>query len=82
MIFVEISLEKWLEKHPDLKILNSFCNGCGSTLKTEKPFITKDFVGLTSAECQLCHNKTHKAMSFVSYDKSKISDWNDLISYL
>lgn len=82
MIYLDVNLDVWLQKYPDLKVVEGLCNNCGAVLKSERPFITKEYVGLTSDNCRECSSSSHKAMTFISYDKSKVDEWNKLLSYL
>lgn len=62
MIFPEITLEEWLERYPDLAVRKERCNGCCKKfIKTNKPFIEKDWVGLAA----ICECGFHGASSML-----------------
>lgn len=48
MIFPDVSLESWLKKYPALKVRKGKCPQCGSRIKTETPFVSSDWAGLTN----------------------------------
>ena len=52
MIFPEIPLEEWLKKHPDLEVRKDRCTDCGKSITTDKPFLSKEWIGLAAiCEC-------------------------------
>lgn len=49
MIYPNISLEEWLEKHP-IEPVEGKCY-CGRIHRTTKPVILKDYIGLVANKC-------------------------------
>lgn len=51
MIFPDVKLEDWVKKH-HLKVRKERCSKCGKYSKTDKPFISKEWIGLAAiCEC-------------------------------
>lgn len=51
MIFPQINYKEWLKRYKDLEVESDKCSECNKLLITHKPFITKDWIGLTSEIC-------------------------------
>lgn len=45
MIFPEVSLEEWLRRYPELKIIASQCENCGSQMKITRSFVENSLQG-------------------------------------
>jgi len=78
MIYPEVSTENWLKKYTELEIEEGFCNHCGKSMKTTKPFIEKDVAGLVSPNCS-CGKNTNQAMTMIPTSDSEIQYWNQLL---
>jgi hypothetical protein len=70
MIYPDVSLEKWLEKYPGLNIIEVECLDCHGIIRTETPFMTKDYIGLSVSTCPNCH-VSHKACTAMPYSKQE-----------
>lgn len=79
MIFVNVTLEEWLSKHPDLKIIEETCDGCGREIKATRPFVTKGYAGLRGTDCD-CGNGRHTVMSLVTTSAEKHYEWIAAVS--
>jgi hypothetical protein len=77
MIFPEISLQDWVRRHPQLRVIEVQCLQCDGTIKTEKPFIAKDYLGLLALNCPSCGIE-HRTYTGLPYSKSEIEAWNSL----
>lgn len=74
MIFPQVSLQDWLQKHPDLKINKLNCDACGKEMIANKPFIEKGYAGLIAEKCS-CGNNRHTCMSMVTTSKEAYDHW-------
>lgn len=61
MIFPSSSLNEWLKKYPELDYFISDtqkrkakCSNCQKISLPKKPFMSKDYIGLLSEECEHC----------------------------
>lgn len=72
----DISRDKWIKRFPALKFAkNVECPTCGSLMVLDRPFISKDWVGIAARDCS-CGNKGAVAMSpRPDTNKSPILDW-------
>lgn len=80
MIFRDVSLEEWLERYPELEIEEGFCNQCGKTMRTTKPFVEKGYVGLVSPKCS-CGLNTNQVMTVLPTSYEEIGFWNSFVGY-
>lgn len=76
MFFPEYTTEEWLTTHPELRILKTECLECGGEIKTTKPYVTPDYIGLAAFNCPDC-GVQHRAFSSIPYSKSEIEAWSD-----
>lgn len=74
MIYPNVTLESWLEKHPSLEVIKVECLECKHEIPTLKPFITKDYLGLSASHCPNCKVE-HRAYTGIAYSESEKSAW-------
>jgi len=79
MIFVDVPIEAWLRRYPELSIVEGICNSCERPLKANQPFVTKGYAGLRAEDC-LCGENTHTSMSLVSTSRQKHREWNETLN--
>ncbi len=77
MIFPDITVKKWLQKYPDLKVLTTNCLQCSSIIETLTPFRTKDYIGLCAKKCPGC-GVEHKMQTAFPYSKTEIAEWENM----
>lgn len=80
MIHPKVSLEAWLSKYPDLKIVTKECDACGKTIRTTIPFISKDYVGLDAPRCECGKNKFSCAISITRTPEAN-QEWAEALGY-
>lgn len=80
MIFPDVTLKFWKRKYPELSVLSRKCTNCGTKLTANKPFITRDYVGLClpNEKCACGKNKLN-CMSAIAISKEEIANWNRII---
>ena len=78
MIYVDVSLERWLKKYPFLKVINSTCDECGNIRSTTRPLISKDYIGLESPICD-CGKSNNSSAYMVPVSKKEIESWMDVL---
>lgn len=74
MIFPDVKLKDWLLKYPSLKVINVECLECKSEIPTLKPFITKDYLGLSASHCPNCKVE-HRAYTGIAYSEEEKTAW-------
>jgi hypothetical protein len=79
MLFPDVTLKEWIKKYPALSAIEVECLHCSGTILTEKPFVTKDYVGLSASECPHC-KVPHKAYTGIPYSKEELEAWYQLQS--
>lgn len=57
MIFVEYSLDEWIDKNPGLAPIKIRCSNCSSMLTTNRPFIERGYAGLCPGGCACGKNE-------------------------
>ena len=75
MIFVNKTLKEWMQKYPSLKIQQTKCPKCNTKLTSDRPFITKNFAGITSLPCPSCGNDTIICRSKVTISDASKNSW-------
>lgn len=80
MIFPDISTEQWLARNPDLRVVEGRCNSCGKKMKTTKPFIEKDYLGLIAEDCD-CGNATNTAITMITRSAQEHREWLKVLTY-
>lgn len=56
MLFPQVSVEEWIERHPGLEIEKERCPSCRKEIVKDIPYMSKDWVGLHSGECSCGHD--------------------------
>jgi hypothetical protein len=79
MIFPDVTTEDFLSKHDELKVIEGFCDHCGTSMKTTIPFIEKGAVGLVSPKCK-CGKNRNQAMIGLPTSRSEIQYWNQFLA--
>lgn len=77
MIYPEISLDEWLSKYKGLKIAKANCNSCGEIMESSIPFISSEYIGLTSPKCK-CGISFTRVESALPRTKEEQDYWNSL----
>ncbi len=55
MIFPQVSTEEWIDQHKELYVAETKCAKCfKAKLRTTRPFIEKNWLGLISPPCSNC----------------------------
>ena len=78
MIYVDVPLKQWLKKYPELKVLRKKCSKCGQIRFTDKPFVMKDYAGVTAGTCP-CGGDGRTASSMVTTNEKKAAEWKALL---
>ena len=79
MIFTDASVNEWLRKYPELKIITGNCDHCGAPMRTTRPFVTRDYAGLIAHDCS-CGQNRHTALSLVTTTQKKNAEWAEVLS--
>ena len=74
MIYPDISLEEWLKKYPDLKVYERECPKCKAMVRTNRPFISEDYVGIELEFCPNCNIKVGICVANPR-TKQKLREW-------
>ncbi|MBX9839194.1 MAG: hypothetical protein K2X69_12895 [Silvanigrellaceae bacterium] len=80
MIFVDIPLNEWLKKIPQLKVIETTCVSCGNKIKAEYPVILKDYIGLSSKPCP-CGDKKSGCENLITRTKKEHESWLNTLNY-
>lgn len=75
MIYINMDLDKFCKKYK-INVVSKKCT-CGRTIITNKPFITKDYAGLTAEKCK-CGNKS-MVETLVTRTKEEHESWVDVL---
>lgn len=82
MLFPELSTEEWISKHCELYIAETKCVKCNETkLRTTRPFIEKEWVGLIAPSCPNCgwdsgfSVQSSRTLELDSFCNSVIKEW-------
>jgi hypothetical protein len=78
MFFPDVSLEEWLKKYPELEVISSTCENCGSEMKATRPFIEKHFAGLRIDHCH-CGKNRHSTAMAITTTAEKHREWEALL---
>ena len=73
MIFPDVKLEDWVKKH-HLIVRKERCSSCGKYTETNKPFISKEWIGLAA----ICECGFHAGSSMFA----RTNDMEDTLSTL
>jgi hypothetical protein len=78
MLFPNVTTEDWIKKYPDLKVISSTCENCGTEMQATRPFIEKHFAGLRIDHCP-CGKNRHSTMMMVTTSAEKHEEWTSLL---
>lgn len=81
MIYPDIPLNEWRRKYPDLDILVRTCDHCGARMETSRPFISANYIGLTTPPC-VCGRNRFGASSTITRTKSERDLWDNALGHL
>lgn len=74
MLFIDVNLENWCTRFPELEVVKNTCAKCGEKLIADQPFIMKGFAGLTSMKCSCVDHKSY-CMSRVTTSSEEFIKW-------
>ena len=81
MIYLnKITTEDWIKKNQGLSIRTAVCSACSRTLETTIPFMTKDYIGLTTPVCS-CGSTQTKAEVAIPRSKAEKASWASIVDY-
>lgn len=78
MIFVDVKIDDWLKRYPELQVKETECPDCGEIIMALRPFISKDYVGLTSGPCT-CGSVRARCESSVTRSVREHMSWDALL---
>lgn len=78
MIYPDVTLEEWLKRYPDLKVVTGICDGCGGPKPTIKPFRFKHGVGLECLPCS-CGKGRHSSSTMLITETKEIEKWREIL---
>lgn len=64
MVYPNVTTEEWLLKYPGLRKRQALCNYCNVVLEANVPYISKNYIGLTSTTCKCGHSRTKVDSAF------------------
>lgn len=70
MILLDLTPEQWIKRYSSLQITQATCRDCGNKLFSTIPFISKEYIGLTSPPCP-CGSMTKTECAICKILKSK-----------
>lgn len=74
MIYPDVTTEEWLKKYPLLRVIKTTCSSCDKPLIADKPYRSKDYVGLRHDKC--CPDNTRQCGSHMAVSKKEIAAWD------
>jgi hypothetical protein len=80
MIYPDVTVEDWIAKHPALEVSKCSCIDCGVEIKSDKPYMSRDYIGLESKPC-VCGSTRSKCSSSVPYSSVEQKAWGQLIGF-
>jgi hypothetical protein len=80
MLFPNVSTEEWIDVHKGLRVTSGICK-CGQRLLSNVPFVTRDYVGLTSPVCN-CGSRETKVESAIPRTAEEKKSWDSALGYL
>ena len=75
---VDVPLERWLERFPELKVQTRLCDSCGTEMRADRPFLMKGYAGLRAPKCRCGKNK-RTCMSMVTTTPEETQKWVTLL---
>jgi uncharacterized Zn finger protein len=77
MIFPDVSAEEWILRYPDLFVISVKCKNCGNNLESTRPFVSKDYIGLTTHSCACGNSQSNVKVVIPKTEQSK-KEWKRL----
>ena len=81
MLFPQVSLEEWCERHPELEIQEIECPSCHAKIRSDRPFMSKNYIGITSAPCS-CGSSRVGCESSITRTAPEYAKWEAVMGYL
>ncbi len=83
MIYPDVTLDEWLKRHPDLKVKEGICDNwdCKKPMRTTRPFVYRDGVGLESNDCE-CGKSKHRSSVMIVTRPEAVEQWREILGGL
>lgn len=78
MIYPDVPLEEWLDRYPELCVVERQCEGCGRLMRASTPFIMKGYVGIESGDCS-CKKNYSRCSCRITITNEEHTRWVNLI---